>query len=142
VHQGADLGRQVRLELGVADFEVVQQLLGQRLDVVLVHQSIDQLECPPSDGHVRVLDALHDGGPMPLDRLSVNRHNVHQSIQGHVSEGEGETEVRRFDPSGKQGHLRCLKADLLAGAQVLEGETLREEVRIFKRGNAAAVRLD
>ena len=47
LHQHADLAGQVGFELQVADFEVVQQLLGQGLDVALIHQSIHQLQGPP-----------------------------------------------------------------------------------------------
>ncbi len=43
LHQHADLAGQVRLELQVTDFQVIQQLLGQCLDVALVYQSIHQL---------------------------------------------------------------------------------------------------
>ena len=43
LHQHANLAGQIWLELHIADLEVVQQLLGQRLDVPLIHQSIHQL---------------------------------------------------------------------------------------------------
>ena len=47
LHQHADLAGQVGLELQVTDFEVVQQLLGQCLDVALINQGIHQLQRSP-----------------------------------------------------------------------------------------------
>ena len=43
LHQHANLAGQVGLELQVTDFQVIQQLLCQGLDVALIHQSIHQL---------------------------------------------------------------------------------------------------
>lgn len=47
LHQHADFAGQVRLELQVADFQIVQQFLGQGLDVALIHQGIYQLQGSP-----------------------------------------------------------------------------------------------
>lgn len=47
LHQAANFGGQIWLELEVHNLEVVQQLLGERFDVCLIHQSIHQLQRPP-----------------------------------------------------------------------------------------------
>lgn len=47
LHQHADFAGQVGLELQVTDFQIVQQLLGQGLDVALIHQGIYQFQSSP-----------------------------------------------------------------------------------------------
>ena len=47
LHKEANFRSQVRLEFGVRHFEVVQQLMGQRLDVALIDQGIHQVQGPP-----------------------------------------------------------------------------------------------
>ena len=47
LHERGNFGGQVGLELGVRHFQVVQQLLSQRLYVSLVHQRIHQVQGPP-----------------------------------------------------------------------------------------------
>ena len=47
LHQHADLASQVWLELRITDFEILQQLLCQRLDVCLIDQGVHKLQGTP-----------------------------------------------------------------------------------------------
>ena len=80
-----DPSRQVRLELNIRHAEVIQQLLGQRLDVVLVDQRVHELKRRSSNGDVAVLDALDDGVPVPLHSLRVHRDHLGERVQRDVS---------------------------------------------------------
>ena len=80
-----DPSRQVRLELNIRHAEVIQQLHGQSLDVVLVDQRVHELKRGSSNGDVAVLDALDDGVPVPLHSLRVHRDNLGERVQRDVS---------------------------------------------------------
>ena len=76
-----DPPREVRLELDIRHAEVIQQLHGQSLDVVLVDQRVHELKRGSSNGDVAVLDALDDGVPVPLHSLRVHRDHLAFSLQ-------------------------------------------------------------
>ena len=80
-----DPSRQVRLELDIRHAEVIQQLHGQSLDVVLVDQRVHELKRGSSNGDVAVLDALDDGVPVPLHSLRVHRDHLGERVQRDVS---------------------------------------------------------
>jgi len=74
----------LRLELGVRLLEEEQQLLGHCTYVLCIDQRERQLHRPPAYGDVRILQALQNGGAMPLHRRRVRVHRSQQRVQRHV----------------------------------------------------------
>lgn len=60
------------------------QVLAHRGKVAAVDQGEGQLDGPLLDGDVGVLQAVQDGGAVPLDSLRVRLHYSKECVQGHV----------------------------------------------------------
>ena len=71
-----DLRSHTELELVVRDLQERQQLANQNPDVVLVDQSVRQLECTTTNGDVSVSQTIEDNVTVSLNRIGVNGNHL------------------------------------------------------------------
>mmetsp|Transcript_115450 Transcript_115450/g.331356 ORF Transcript_115450/g.331356 Transcript_115450/m.331356 type:complete len:464 (+) Transcript_115450:494-1885(+) len=86
LHSHADPAAKVLLKVGLGHQEVVEELLGHVLDVLLVDERVGHIERPPPDRDVRVLEAVDDGGAVALHSLHVDVHHALKRRQGDVAD--------------------------------------------------------
>mmetsp|Transcript_17545 Transcript_17545/g.45337 ORF Transcript_17545/g.45337 Transcript_17545/m.45337 type:complete len:312 (+) Transcript_17545:1356-2291(+) len=82
----ADLGHEVLLVLRLNCCQVGEHLANKRFDVGLVDQHVDQLERPPAQRHVRVLEAVNDRLPVALHGAHIGGHDGDQRVQRNVAD--------------------------------------------------------
>ena len=68
----------------VLTHEVVEQLLGQRLDIFGVDERIDEVERTAPDRDVRIAQTLDDDGAVTLHRRHVMRDDARQRLERDV----------------------------------------------------------
>mmetsp|Transcript_2491 Transcript_2491/g.7354 ORF Transcript_2491/g.7354 Transcript_2491/m.7354 type:complete len:386 (-) Transcript_2491:484-1641(-) len=80
----ANLRTQLFFEVGVGNQEIIEQFLRHVLNVLLIDQRVSHVQCPFPDRDVVVLEAIDDGGAMPLHGLHINSDNTLQRRKRHV----------------------------------------------------------
>ena len=91
------LSSHAQLELVIRNLEESQQFSDENPDIGFVDQCVRQFQCTPSDGDIAISQTVKDDVPMPLYGVGVDRNNLVERVQGHISE---EYEDRSLDMVG------------------------------------------
>mmetsp|Transcript_116530 Transcript_116530/g.324770 ORF Transcript_116530/g.324770 Transcript_116530/m.324770 type:complete len:226 (+) Transcript_116530:681-1358(+) len=82
----ADPAAELLLEVCISNQQVVKQFLGHALNVFFGDERICDIQGTPPDGHIRVLQAIDDGGAVALHRLQIDHHHALKRGKGHIAD--------------------------------------------------------
>ena len=85
----ADLRCQAKLELIVRDLQECKQFSCQDTDVLLVDQSVRELESPPTDGDIAIAKTIENDRSMSLHSVCVHRYDFVECIQCDIAARHG-----------------------------------------------------
>jgi len=74
-----------QLELVIRNLEESQQFSDEDPDIGFVDQRVRQFQCTPPDGDIAIPQTVKDDVAMPLYSVGVDRHNLVERVQGHIS---------------------------------------------------------
>ena len=83
------LSGHAQLKLVIRNLEESQQFSDEDPDIRFVDQRIRQLQCTTSDGNIAISQTVKNGIAMPLNSVCVDRDDLVECIQSHISKNQG-----------------------------------------------------
>mmetsp|Transcript_57721 Transcript_57721/g.160893 ORF Transcript_57721/g.160893 Transcript_57721/m.160893 type:complete len:220 (-) Transcript_57721:839-1498(-) len=141
LHSHANPAAQFLFEVCLGDQQKVQQVFSHLLDVFLINEHVCHVKGALPDRDVKVLQAIDNRGPVPLDCLHVHADDTLQRCQSHITcvvvateqEAAQNVDTEHAEPTfGLDGHdcQNALVQDRVAGvfSSFSVGGDLRQDV--------------